>query len=749
MLRQIARWQGGRLFVGKLPVALTRFNRLTGVEVTPAGDLIAKPFAPSWQTADDIDVTEGIDARPEMRRCTETIPAEPYLQSLGYGHWQSQAQKEASWASLIAPPGSTTLIALPTGSGKSLCFQVLSRFGTGLTVVVVPTVALAIDQWRSAREVLGHIPDLNPHYFASDDKNLDPSTVVNDVREGRTRLVFTSPEACVSGRLRHVLEEAAAKHQLENLVVDEAHIIESWGAYFRVDFQMLSTLRRNWLHLSEDTLRTFLLSATFTPQSRQVLQNLFGSGGEWRDFISHRLRPEMTYYFHKFNSAEGRAQAVRECAWQLPRPAIYYTTEVEEAKKLTNILAQEEGFIRVACFTGETRASERRSLLNRWRADEIDVMVATSAFGLGVDKPDVRAVIHACMPENMHRYYQEVGRGGRDGASSLSILLPTKRDMEVAEGLAPKLLSEDIAQKRWESLWQTREEVSADEHIWKLNPSARRTQLLGTRTWNENVRWNKRLILQLLRAGKLDLLDIEYRKEPEEIDPTEWVKVKIKFSPSSPKVGASIAEQRETELETARQGLNQISLYLEGQRPVCRILQKLYGRETQRVCGGCPVCRREGRTFDSCPLLEFAPSSPTNPPRVVVTDVPNPLQKSSFLLLRKKVRQMVVDKQIRRYACDSVHFGLLLDLFKKAFNESDMDLYRLDSLPSDPPFNAGPDETIVFFHVGQLSRTALGLTLGREVIHMICTGVTYLDVNGRYPGESEGWNLYPTLDHWM
>lgn len=750
LLRQIARWRHGGFFVGRLPAALAEYSAQAGFAVTPAGELIAEPFAPSWLSDDHIDTEEGIDAKPRMRRCAEDIPAEHYLRSVGYDHWHSQAQKEAAWQALTSPAGTTTLIALPTGSGKSLCFQLLSRFGTGLTVVIVPTIALAIDQWRSAREVLGNIPDMNPHYYASDDHNLNPDTVVSDVREGRTRLVFTSPEACVSGRLRYVLEDAARKHRLENLVVDEAHIIESWGAYFRVDFQMLSTLRRTWLQLSDNTLRTFLLSATFTPQSRSVLQKLFGDGSDcWREFVSQRLRPEMTYYLHKFRSEEARTEALRDCAWRLPRPAIFYTTEVEEAKRLYDLLTREEGFRRVGCFHGETRAAERRSLLARWRSDKIDVMVATSAFGLGVDKSDLRAVVHACLPENIHRYYQEVGRGGRDGASSISLLIPTDRDVEVAKGLAPKLLSEEIAQQRWESMWQTHVPVSIDEHVYEISAEARRAELLGTRTWNENVKWNKRLVLQLLRAGKLELLGVDYRKDSDDEDAMEWLKVRLHFPPTWHRVGASISEQREEEMRAANSSLSQMLEYLDGHRPVCRILKRLYGAQTQRVCGGCRVCRREGRTFGSCPRLEFVISPPGNLTRHVVTDMPNPVQPSGAALLRTRLRRIVEHKQIRRFGCPPTHQALLLGLFGQAFHDDDNDIYRLDTLSAETPFDVRPEEVIAFFHIDQLYREALSFTMGREVVHLVCAGVNYMDVNGRYPGESEGWVLHPSPDYWF
>jgi len=604
-----------------------------------------------------------------------------------------------------------------------------------------------MDQWRSAREVLKDIPDLNPQYFAADDSNLNPETVIDHVRQGRTRLLFTSPEACVSGRLRNTLDEAARRHQLENLVVDEAHIIESWGAYFRVDFQMLATLRRNWIASTEYSLRTFLLSATFTPRMREVLQHLFRTGGgEWREFISQRLRPEMTYYSHKFRYPDARQQAVKECAWRLPRPAILYTTEVAEAKRFARFLRQ-EGFQRVGCFHGETPAAERRSLLNNWRADDIDIMVATSAFGLGVDKPDVRAVVHACMPENPHRYYQEVGRGGRDGASSICILIPTDKDIEVAKGLTPRLLSEEIVQTRWESMWQDREAVPEDDYTWKLNTGSRRTGLLGQRTYNENVRWNKRLILQLLRAGKLDVRDVEYRKE-EEADPTEWVTVRVNFSPTAHDIGASIAEQRQQEMKVAAEGLKQMQSYLAGDRSICKILRNLYDAR-QRVCGGCHACRQETRPFASHVELEFEVGPTASPLCKIVTDCPDPFQYKGENSFRSLLRKIVGQKQLRRFACTPGQHELLMKVFGDAFSPTEGTLYRLDALNDDLSFGLQPDESIVFFHFREVNQPAMSFDRGSEVVHLIGAGVNYIDASGRYPNEARGCRIYPTPEFWI
>ena len=750
LLRQVARWGEGNLLTGRLPECLIPYAEKARVSVSPSGYLQAVPFAPSWIKEDRLSKEEGIDGNPEPRRFEERIIGEPYLASLKYKHWNSLAQKEAAWMALTAPPHSTTLIALPTGSGKSLCFQLLARFSSGLTVVVVPTVALAMDQWQSARKVLGDMPGLNPLYYAASDRNIPPETVLENIKSGATRLVFTSPEACVSGRLKGVIEETAQQGRLENLVIDEAHIIESWGMYFRVDFQMLSMLQRKWMDSEDSNLRTYLLSATFTPKCREVLQDLYGNKGEWREFVSQRLRPEIAYYQRRFASENERLEALCDCAWNLPRPVIFYTTEVQEAKGLAKYFRESLGFSRVGCFHGETPSHERLAQLQKWRNDELDIMVATSAFGLGVDKSDVRAVVHACFPENLHRFYQEVGRSGRDGASSISILMPCERDIEVAEGLSPKLLREETIQKRWEGLFQSAKPVVGEDYVHKLPTGARHMELLGARTWGENIRWNKRLILQLKRAGLLELLDVEYSSSEEEDDAQEWITVKLNFTPLSREVGAMVEPQRKAELAEIFTGLQQMNACLSAEKCTGRLLRGLYGSDTHKVCGGCRFCRRNGRDPDPCPDLHVEPLPPSTPLVKMVAGAPNPFrsdkEKAGFL---KLIRRCLGAKSIRRFACSRDELCGLTSLFEEAAASGIIPPYRLDAFDPERLLMVYADESVVFFHIGHLTQDAFEFRGGREVVHLICEGLHYLDTNRRFPLESKGAQLEPVYEYWL
>lgn len=740
LLRQLARWWP-QLVVGTLPVGLRECGERAGVRLTGTGQLEAEPFAPRWLENENLP-REGIDSKPVRRNEPENVPSEPYLERLGYHAWQSRAQKEAAWLALTAPPRSTTLIALPTGAGKSLCFQVLPCFGSGLTVVIVPTVALALDQWRQARHRFQNVPDINPLCYSADEH---ADSVLAQVKSRATRLVFTSPEACVSGRLRPVLEEAVQGGWLENLVIDEAHIIETWGIYFRVDFQLLSMLWQGWMGRPDCRLRTFLLSATVTQSGIQLFQRLFcRDARNWREFVSQRLRPEMMYFAQSFPNEASRQKALLECLWNLPRPAILYTTEVAEAEAWTSLMRQ-EGFQRIATFHGGTSAAQRRVLLDSWREDRIDLMVATSAFGLGVDKPDVRAVVHACLPENLHRYYQEVGRGGRDGNSSICMLLTAPKDREVAKTLMPKLLLPENLQKRWQGLWATHQVVSEDEYRYRLRLDARSTSLLGERTYDEHVRWNKRLLLQLCRANVLELRDLHWEQVDEprpghEDSWAEWIEVKLGFPPASPRVGELVAGPRAEELEMLRRGLEQMDQVLAGERCMRLLLREVYGRETtQGTCGGCRACRQEAEDF-FCPELRVVPRRNPSAPVVVVSGAPDPSGAGWISAFRTWL-----DRGLRRFACAPEERERLLALCKRADQQSRW-LYRVD--PLEPEFDIGPDEPLVVLHYGKLIQPAFSLRKGAQVIHLVGTGIPMmLDPQGRRPLESEGAALL-TYEAW-
>lgn len=746
LLRAAVRWAGGRIFAPTWTSSLATVGTACGVSLTPAGDLIAEPYRPPWLAGD----ARCIDAAPQLALPDEGIPGEPWLWSLADGQirdWRAPAQKEACWQALTAAPGSTTLLGLPTGAGKSLAFQLAARFSSGVTIVVVPTTALAIDQYISASKVLAAFPHLGPRFYSSNDPVSDPASVRAALRDGSCRLLFTSPEACVSGSLRSVVDELAEAGRLDNLVVDEAHIVESWGGHFRVDFQLLALRRKQWLALSGDRLRTLLLSATFTPHCLQMLKDMFG-GPNWRELSCQRLRPEVSYFRQGFTSYAERDAALLDALSHLPRPLILYVTEVDDAVRLRDEI-RAKGFEKTECFHGETAGAERRSLLEAWRADAIEIMVATSAFGMGVDKDDVRAVVHACFPENVHRYYQEVGRGGRDGATSIALWMPvTLADKRVASSLLPRMLGPDLIGLRWQTMFDAARH-EADE-VLNIPTNVKHKELMGGRSYGENIRWNKRLLLMMVRVGLVDLVDLQFEDDPREPDGRiERVRLKCNFPPTASNLAKRLEASRARDLREARQGIDALETYLTGAAKICRLLRREYGSDTIVVCGGCPGCVDRKRDRYSVPLLEFDPPVPTQPKLDVVVSRIFSTGTMATAQLADRLAELISERRTTHFLLAPELHALLTMALSERLRPSSRFFYRLDDARETTRLVINGADHVIAVHGRAPDRNMLRLCAGARISHLFPTDAVITDQNDRVLLTHEGATFFPSYDEWL
>ena len=735
LLRQALRWSGMKEIGIERPSGqseeMDQWFKNAGMRWTSSGFLSVEPYRPQWLEENP----KAIDVQPKLRQppaSEEQYKAESYLKQMGYEYWRSQAQKESAWLVITAPGGSTRTVILPTGCGKSLCFQLLPLYNQGLTVVVVPTVALAIDQWRAACEQLKNVSNLKPSFFASDD---NPESTVADLKNKNTRLIFASPETCVSGQLRPILNKFAREGWFNNLVIDEAHVIETWGAQFRVEFQILAAIRRQWLKASNNKLRTFLFSATMSTQCRKSLNEMFAEQGHAEEIACQRLRPEMSYFSRRFQNDHERWPYLKESLWRLPRPCILYTTKPIDAQTICERL-KEEGFNRIGCFTGETRREERRNLLKQWKDNQIDLMVATSAFGLGVDKADIRTVIHACYPENLDRYYQEVGRSGRDGYSSICLFMPTDEDRDVACSLGITLMSEESIQERWNALYKQKREVEGgDEYTFELPIEAKRISLTGRRTYSENIKWNKRLFLQLHRAQLIELLDLKLEKgEGSEEDPREWATVKVKFSPTTHQLGDKMSSQRNRELRYFQEGFKQLEELLLPNKCVSRSLRKIYDIPLQqRVCGGCRFCRANKQKPEVCPLLRVPENEcPGDHKGIIVEGWADPRsQKDSFIDSIEFCRDKHTLKPLQLY-CPEKHFEEVLSMLEGLFGQY-QEPYRIDPFTENTVLRFQMNRPILFLHIGEYSEKMLDESRKTwNSKHLFCSTINPYELNGRH-----------------
>ncbi|WP_156318152.1 helicase-related protein [Blastomonas sp. AAP25] len=749
LLRQAVRWSGDKLFVGSWTPALAAVGTRCGIVLSAAGDLITAPYQPFWMTSEPWADGQGLDQLPEPAIPEETLPAEPWLWSLANGQmrtWHSPAQKEACWQALTAPPGATTLLGLPTGAGKSLSFQLAARFSPGVTIVIVPTTALAIDQCIAASEILAAFPHLGPRYYSSNDPNSDPASVRAALLDGSCRLLFASPESCVSGSLRGIIDDLATAGRLHTLVVDEAHIIDSWGGHFRVAFQLLALRREQWLQKSGGTLRTLLLSATFTLGCLDLLKSMFG-GGLWRQFACQRLRPELSYFHRAFVNASDREEALLEGLLHLPRPLILYVTEVKEAQHLAKVLS-DAGFIHTQCFHGETAGADRRRLLLDWRANKIEIMVATSAFGMGVDKADVRTVIHACFPESVHRYYQEVGRGGRDGARSIALWMPLlPRDRTVASNLLPNMLGAEKIKLRWETMRVGARKL--EDGVLSVKTNAKHQGLMGGRSYGENIRWNKRLLLMMARAALIDLVDLVYEEDDDEPGGhVERILLRCNFVPSDPRIAELLKLPRQRELDNARCGIAALDTYLDGSSKICRLLRREYGDETIIACGGCLACRDHPFDRHSIPVLDFDPPRPTEPRLDVVATGMFSTGAKSHAALAENLVDLISEQHCVRFLIASDLLENLTREIGQRLPPIGRHFYRLDGANEVDRLGIDANDHIIAIHGRLPDRAMLRLRAGVRVSHLFPADAQITDANNRVLLTHEGAFFFPSFDQW-
>ena len=307
--------------------------------------------------------------------------------------------------------GASTLAVMPTGAGKSLCYQLPALLLPGCTVVVSPLVALMKDQCDTLRELGVAVVQVNSA-IGSDEL----AAARQAIEEGGARIVLTTPEQMADP----ALIAALARHTVSLLVVDEAHCIAQWGHDFRPAFLEIAPAVRA---LGRPTV--LALTATAKPAVMKEIVTQFGIAA--RDVVqTGAYRPNLQLAVEPLGRAADRLPRALELVAASQGPAIVYTATVKSAQELhAKLAAAGES---VGLYHGRLPAAQRAQVQDAFMAGQVRVMVATNAFGLGIDKPDIRFVLHYQMPASVDAYYQEAGRAGRDGADSQCTLLYVRQD---------------------------------------------------------------------------------------------------------------------------------------------------------------------------------------------------------------------------------------------------------------------------------------------------------------------------------
>lgn len=516
-----------------------------------------------------------------------------------YKEFKSLEQKLAVFGALNTPDGYTTLVSLPTGGGKSLITQTMAYQQDGLTIVIVPTVSLAIDQVRNAKNNVKHNADNEIFCYYSGIELERKDALRNAIKAETARLLFISPEALIKNtEFVNMIAEANAKKYLKNLIVDEAHIVIEWGDFFRVDYQCLEPWR-NELLVVNSQLRTVLLSATYTKMAVVKLKQMFATTGKLIEVRCDALRREPRYMLVKAKSYLDKRRKMIELVKKLPHPMVVYINSPKEAEEIKKTLIS-AGLNSLEIFTGNTKSAERERIIKDWTENKIDLIIATSAFGVGVDKGDVRTVLHLYIPDTPNQYYQELGRGGRDGLVSLSVMcINPVDDIESAYGRMSVVLKPETIWKRWVYMYKS-PKTSWFKGMITIDTSVKPKEGTDDDGNALDIQWNVYVILLLRRHNLISIKSMVYDAS------NESYKIRIDILDDALRSESLVAPQiiadiRDEEAVGFEKELKRIKNGIEFSDRICwsEMFYSTYDKVSM-YCGGCakhqyPEMMEEGK----------------------------------------------------------------------------------------------------------------------------------------------------------
>lgn len=328
-----------------------------------------------------------------------------------WGHPQFRPNQESIIQSVLA--GKDTLALLPTGGGKSICFQVPALCQEGICIVISPLIALMKDQVQNLQKKgISAIAIYAGMAYRDIDRLLDNCVL------GEVKFLYLSPERLVSDLAR----ERIKRMKVSLIAVDEAHCISQWGYDFRPPYLEIAQIREYFPQVP-----VIALTATATPEvvadiqtklafkDQQVFQSSFG-----RSNLAYIVRP-----------SEAKEEQLVDILQKVPGSAVVYVRNRRRTKEIAQLLQKKR--ISADFYHAGLTPDERSNKQDAWVNSRTRVMVSTNAFGMGIDKPDVRTVVHMELPDNLEAYFQEAGRAGRDGLKSYAVLLYNQNDRRSLE----------------------------------------------------------------------------------------------------------------------------------------------------------------------------------------------------------------------------------------------------------------------------------------------------------------------------
>lgn len=314
--------------------------------------------------------------------------------------------------------GNDLLAMLPTGGGKSLTFQVPAMMLNGVCLVITPLIALMKDQVQNLNK-LGISADAI--YSGMDNGQI--MSVLNKVAAGKSKLLYISPERLSSERFQTYLSLLP----VSMIAVDEAHCISQWGYDFRPSYLQIAQIKERFPNAP-----ILALTATATPQVAVDIQDRLGFH-DYNVLMGSFRRENLSYVVRKVEDKNGEVLRVLQ---RVPGCSIVYVRRRATTIELAEYLSKKG--IPALPYNAGMSMEQRSANQNRWMNDEVKVIVATNAFGMGIDKPNVRMVIHQDIPDSLEAYFQEAGRAGRDGLRSYALLLIGEASLKNLKGRVSK-----------------------------------------------------------------------------------------------------------------------------------------------------------------------------------------------------------------------------------------------------------------------------------------------------------------------
>jgi ATP-dependent DNA helicase RecQ len=446
--------------------------------------------------------------------------------------------------------GKDTLAIMPTGAGKSLCYQLPGTELPGTTVVVSPLLSLMKDQVDKLKELGIDAVQVNSTLTSREE-----SQVLEEIRREQREFVFVTPERLA----QPAFLETLCRNKIDVFVIDEAHCISHWGHDFRPDYLRLRSAVEA---LGNPPI--LALTATATPEVvEDILRQL---GREEMEIIDTGIYRENL----RFEVLPCRDESVKRAhlarlLGEIEGTGIVYTSTIRDCEELTKHL-EELGF-RAARYHGRLGARERKATQERFMAGELQAIVATNAFGMGIDKPDIRFVIHYSLPGSLESYYQEAGRAGRDGGPARCVLFYLAEDRNTQifflNGRYPK-------REHFDAVYRALERLKADH------------QPVTAEAIHERART---VVLAKVRVVLATMKDLEMVDEPE---PGAF---RLRRTGLSADELGAMSHSYEQRAEHDRDRLRRMVLY--AQSALCRwkMIAEYFGVDlAEPRCGHCDSC---------------------------------------------------------------------------------------------------------------------------------------------------------------